>query len=103
MWTERRLGRFELSEELLMPPTDHLWLTMRDVVILYATWVPARGVVTYLGWSPRFRELEEGEEAPLYMPRIVSTKGSVKMSEWTEAATTAAASPEGGRRARTKA
>lgn len=83
MWTERRLGRFILTEEVLMPPSDHLWLMMRDLAILSAVWDAPNGRVAYLAWSSKFRELEEGEDAPAYVPKVTATKG-IKFAEWQE-------------------
>ena len=66
MRTNRRFGRFELSEVDVENMTVGARKVMENVLILRAEYMFSTRTFEYSALSPLFRELSEGEQIPFY-------------------------------------
>lgn len=65
---DRRLGRFDVSEEALISGAAHDALKRTDV--LSVEYHPDIGVYRFLAISPDFDPVEEGMKAPFYWVEV---------------------------------
>ena len=63
---DRRIGRFYVTEELIDSGDASKLFVRLDFVPLRAEALPYKGVYSYVGISPMFRVVAEGNKIPRY-------------------------------------
>lgn len=75
-----RLGRFEVSTELIREFGTKISPLFKDVIVTRAEGLWHKGTIEYIGFSDKFEPVLEGEVIPSYRVMVYNIEGRMEFS-----------------------